>query len=587
MGNLRVIVSAVAALISLVSVLAPAGAQTSKRVALVIGNSAYQNVGPLANPVNDAEAIATLLKQAGFDVVEHRSNLTIANLRRAVSNFSDTAADTDIALVFFAGHGIEVDGTNYLIPIDATLARDFDVDDEAISLDRVLKAIEPARRLRLVILDACRDNPFVRTMRRSTRAIGRGLARVDPTTADTLVAFAAKAGSTAADGQGSNSSFTAALLNHLTTPNLDIRLALGRVRDEVMTTTRPRQEPFVYGSLGGRTITIIDGLEVPPPPQTTGSDEFFWQAIKGSTVSTVFEEFLKKFPGSPRAAEARKRLDELRRTAALSPERERALKPNDSFQECHGCPEMVVVPAGHFMMGSPTDEQGRLYGRTSLEDPRHQVKITRPFAVGRYAVTFDEWDTCVADGACNGYTPQDEGWGRGQHPVINVNWHDAKAYVDWLSRKTGKAYRLLTESEREYVTRADTTSPFWWGKSVSMDHANYDGTQPFAGEPAGAGRQRTIPVNSFAPNPFGLYQMHGNVWEWVEDCWNPTYKGAPSDGSAWTTGNCNLRIQRGGSWAHAPRYMRSARRNTVEADWRGNIQGFRVARTLDSGARSP
>src|SRR6202030_473490 len=184
-------------------------------------------------------------------------------------------SNAEIAIVYYAGHGIEVDGVNYLIPIDARLARDFDVEAETVSLDRLLRAIEAARRLRLVILDACRENPFAQSMRRSSRAVGRGLARVEPAAPDTLVAFAAKAGSIASDGDGANSPFTAALLKHLATPGLDIRLALGRVRDEVRETTRSRQEPFVYGSLGGRTVSILDALagSVPsPPPELTVPD---------------------------------------------------------------------------------------------------------------------------------------------------------------------------------------------------------------------------------------------------------------------------------------------------------------------------
>jgi uncharacterized caspase-like protein len=206
----------------------------NKRVALVIGNSTYSNAPGLANPANDARAIADLFHSAHFDEVKLHLNLGNADLRRAIGDFAESAADADIAVVYYAGHGIEMDGQNYLIPVDAKLARDFDVDDEAFTLDRVLRAIEPARRLRLVILDACRDNPFIKTMKRSSasRSVGRGLARIEP--GDTLVAFSAKAGSVALDGgDAGNSPFTTALLKHIATPGLDIRLAFGRVRDDV------------------------------------------------------------------------------------------------------------------------------------------------------------------------------------------------------------------------------------------------------------------------------------------------------------------------------------------------------------------
>ena len=230
-----------------------------KRVALVLGNAAYQNVAKLPNPVNDSAVITATLKDAGFDVVDSRHDLPAAETRRALRDFADRASDADIAVVYYAGHGIEVDGANYLIPVDAKLERDTDVYDEALSLDRVLLAIEPAKKLRLVILDACRDNPFSRNMKRTvaSRAIGQGLAKVEPTSPNMLIAYSAKAGSTAADGDGKNSPFTVALSKHLTTPGLDVRRAFGFVRDDVLKTTGNRQEPFVYGSLGGEDVPLV------------------------------------------------------------------------------------------------------------------------------------------------------------------------------------------------------------------------------------------------------------------------------------------------------------------------------------------
>ena len=235
-----------------------ADARADRRVALVIGNSAYQHVPNLPNPTNDAEAISILFKSAGFDLVQTQENLGINDMRRVVRDFSDSTRDADIAVIYYAGHGMEVSGINYLVPVDASLRRDIDVEDEAVSLDRLLQVMEPAKRLRLVILDACRDNHFVKSMARTmaNRTIGRGLARVEPTTSDTLVAFAAKAGLTAADGDGAHSPFTTALLRNLVTPGLDVRLAFGRVRDEVLSSTGKKQEPFVYGSLGGATVTL-------------------------------------------------------------------------------------------------------------------------------------------------------------------------------------------------------------------------------------------------------------------------------------------------------------------------------------------
>jgi uncharacterized caspase-like protein len=242
-------------------------ALAEKRVALVIGNSSYDKVARLLNPANDAALVADTLKTAGFDSVELRRDLKINDMRRALRDFVDKSRDADVAVIYYAGHGIEVDGVNYLVPVDAVLDRDIDIYDEALSLERVLVSVEPAKKLRLVILDACRDSPFTRSMKRTiaSRAIGRGLAKVEPTSPNTLIAFASKAGSTASDGDGKNSPFTTALINHVTKPGLDLRKAFGYVRDDVLKSTGNKQEPYVYGSLGGDDLALV-----PAKPTVTG-----------------------------------------------------------------------------------------------------------------------------------------------------------------------------------------------------------------------------------------------------------------------------------------------------------------------------
>lgn len=279
--------AAIALIAILFGIVSLTDAAAEKRAALVIGNSAYKNVSTLANPSNDAKAVSELLKKAGFEVIETRVDLGIVEMRRAIRDFSDQVRDSDIAVIFFAGHGIEVGGTNYMIPTDAMLERDIDVEDEALSLDRIMRVLDPVKRLRLVILDACRDNPFSRTMKRSvaTRAISRGLAGLEPTTSDTLVAFAAKGGSLAADGEGGNSPFTKALLKHIATPGLDVRIALGRVRDEVLRTTKNRQEPFVYGSLGGSTVALVPD---PPDPNAEARKDYEFAAQIGTKEAWQF-----------------------------------------------------------------------------------------------------------------------------------------------------------------------------------------------------------------------------------------------------------------------------------------------------------
>ena len=249
------------------------------------------------------------------------------------------------------------------------------------------------------------------------------------------------------------------------------------------------------------------------------------------------------------------------------------LKPKDSFKDCAECPEMVVIPAGEFMMGSNDGD--------SDEEPVHKVAIGRPFAVGKFEVTFAEWDACVAAGGCS-RKPEDRGWGRGRQPVINVSWHDAtKEYLPWLSRKTSKTYRLLTEAEWEYAARGVTSASavhatYAWGNDIGKSRANCDG----CGSPWD--NKQTAPVGSFAANAFGLHDMHGNVWEWVQDCWHDTYQGAPTDGSAWITSCTDAsRVVRGGSWVIDPRYLRAAYRGRYGSGFRYFHFGFRVGRTLD------
>jgi uncharacterized caspase-like protein len=258
---------------ALLLVCQPASAE--KRVALVIGNSNYKNAAALPNPANDAAAIAATLKRAGFDIVDSRLDLSITDMRRVLRDFADQARDSDMAVVYYAGHGIEIDGTNYLIPTDATLERDTDVYDEAFSLDRVLLAIEPARQLRLVIVDACRNNPFAETMKRTvtSRTVSRGLARIEPTTTNTLVAFAAKAGLTALDGNSKNSPYATALVKYIAKPGLDLRRAFGFVRDDVLQATGNRQEPYVYGSLGGADVALVPANPVASAPAANSASE--------------------------------------------------------------------------------------------------------------------------------------------------------------------------------------------------------------------------------------------------------------------------------------------------------------------------
>ena len=592
-----------------------------------------------------------------------------------------------------------IDKRNFLVPVDARLLSDVDVEFEAVPLDLVSRAVESAKGLRLIILDACRENPFAASMQRAgaTRSIGRGLARVEPS-GETLVAYAAKEGTVAADGAGRNSPYSAALLRHLEEPGLEVGLMFRKVRDAVLASTGGRQEPFIYGSLssrgayfGARPQSAKSTSAAAPsaagsntPPATAGFNDAAraYEAAERANTIRAFELVVDNFSDTFYADLAREHIEKLKRAkdkvtlplaASTEPEtearastpsgpgpveeslglerserrriqeglsalgfdpgspdglfgrgtrgaigkwqtsrgeattgyldaesakvllaagsaaarakaeaeqkaRERAaMEPGKVFRDCDACPEMVVVPAGSFMMGSPSSEEAR----DGDEGPVHRVTIPAPFAAGKYEVTFSEWDSCVSSGGCGDRRPDDEGWGRGRNPVIDVSWDDAKRYVSWLSWKTGKRYRLLTESEWEYAARAGTTGPFHFGSTISTDQANYDGGYTYGPGRKGVDRDKTVPVGSFPSNGFGLHDMHGNVWEWVEDCWHGSYAGAPSDGRAWVSGgDCEGRVLRGGSWDYAPGYLRSAYRDWDAAGNRDYVIGFRVARTL-------
>jgi formylglycine-generating enzyme required for sulfatase activity len=275
-------------------------------------------------------------------------------------------------------------------------------------------------------------------------------------------------------------------------------------------------------------------------------------------------------------ASERPRLD------ALSPQQRLSAAPAiwrvpsavSAFKDCTRCPEMVVIPAGEFTMGSPESEPFR------GSETQHRVTIAAPFAVGKFDITFGQWGACVKDGGCDNYRPDDQHWGRGRRPVIDMSWENAKTYVNWLSRKTGKTYRLLSEAEWEYAARAGTTTAYSTGKTISPRQANYDGSGDGSG-PSQANRQKTMPVGSFPANAFGLHDMHGNVSQWVEDCWHDDYTAmAPADGSAWLDGDCSGRVLRGGSWGDSEVELRSAARTGEYKSNSSYNDGLRVARSL-------
>lgn len=567
-----------------------------QRVALVIGNAAYKEA-PLRNPVNDATDMARALREMGF-AVTLRTNATHKEMEQAIQQFGLDIRRGGVGLFFFAGHGIQSSRSNYLVPIGANIQSEADLKFQSVDSGWVLAQMEDARnRVNIVVLDACRNNPYAR----SFRSAARGLAIMDAAKGS-FIAFATAPGDVAQDGAGRNGTYTKHLLASLRHPDSDIFQVFSRAGQAVAQETKEQQIPWFNSSLTGRfqfrsgtesqVASVAPSTAAIPAADPAAVELAFWDSIKTSTSRADFEEYLRQYPDGHFAGLARNRLKSLApappaQVATIAPstpaptpapaaalaDSVQGLAPGTAFKDCDVCPEMVVVPAGSFMMGSPQSEQGR----DSDEGPQHPVTISRQFAAGKYEVTFDEWDACVRERGC-GHNPTDNGWGRGQRPVINVSWQDAKAYAEWLSSKTGRSYRLLTEAEWEYAARAGTMTAFSTGMTINPTQANYDATSSYAGSVTGPYRQQTVPVGSFQPNAFGLYDVHGNVWEWTEDCWNGSYNGAPSDGSAWTSGDCGQRVLRGGSWFNNPWRLRSAYR-LRDLRFRTFTFGFRVART--------
>jgi formylglycine-generating enzyme required for sulfatase activity len=600
------------AVLVVLAMLAPAGAATKR--ALVIGINAYPNLGAAAQlerAVADAEAVGDRLAALEFKVTRLTAptQITLDAILRGFDAFKKTIEPGDMVVLFFAGHGMGLSDGTYLVPGDVrepSLEVEATARRAAINENELTDALRQSRAgIVIAVIDACRNDLFSRALGREL-GNGRGLRPAE--TEGVFKLYSASEGQTALDrlpdgDTSKNSVFTRVFLKALATPGLNLSALGSTVRDDVHELARSvapphMQTPAVYDKLIGSTRVVL----VPEPPAREPAPITATQAAVTQSISVA--ETQDRLPGSGASDSTVTKLPGVQTAVAVPPvtpvvppsdpcsgavtvsfssrchapltaAQERGLQPKDSFRECDKCPEIVVVPAGSFTMGSPQSEKER----DKDEGPQHRVTFDRIFAVGKFAVTFEEWDACVADGGCNGYRPNDQGWGRGWQPAVNLSWDDAKSYVAWLSRKTGKTYRLLSEAEREYVARAGTTTPFWWGGSISTQQANYNGNLTYGG-PKGEDRQRTLPVDSFQPNPWGLYQVHGNVWEWAEDCYHDSYQGAPTDGSAWTSGDCSRRVVRGGSWADDPVVLRAADRNRSTVGIRSNRDSFRVGRTL-------
>ncbi len=434
---------------------------TPLRVALVIGNGAYTAVQPLDNPVRDARLIEAALKRTGFDVVAHY-DATKPQVDAALRAFSRKAARADVALVYYAGHGIQLEQENWIIPVDAQLEFATDARSEAVRLEDVIAIMGPTRKLRIVVLDACRDNPFTVRFASAGRALTRGLAPVEGLPGGTVVAFSAGPGQQASDRPatgGENSPYALALARRMLEPGVELSQVLRRVRGDVMRDAPP-QEPWANESRLDEDFYFV-------PVATRGS------------------------PRPPPTA------------------------VGSVFRDCDKCPDMVILPPGTFRMGSPENEPGR------RSNEAQRIIPIRAFAMSKFEITATQWRACKAAGRCThpGGVPIDINL-----PVTDVSWHDAELYVAWLNEQAGaRVYRLPSEAEWEYAARAGASTAYAWGPTASHERANYGAEQCCRG--ARDGRDTwdgPAPVGSFPANAFGLHDMHGNVWEWTADCYSET-----------------------------------------------------------------
>jgi len=529
-----------------------------------------------------------------------------------LSTFANSIDPGDEVMFFFAGHGVRIEGLNYLLPSDIPSIDSASEDllkSESVRVDEITdKFRKKGARLSILVLDACRNNPYKKSNGRSLGGT-RGLAAMDPPEG-TLVLFSAGAGQQALDrlsddDANPNSIFTRTFLPLVRKQGLELsrlsRQVKAKVRDLARTIDHT-QTPAVYNEVIGDVF--LSGQEAVNPKTIDmgvlkSADETLWSTIENSKKASDFEFYLTKFPKGRYAAVAELKIKQLKETKVaigIYPDKKaitRSYKPGETFKDCVDCPEMVVVPPGSFMMGSPKSEKSR----DKDEGPVHKVTIAKKFAVGKFEVTRAQFTAFAYDtghkvgNGCRffeaGYWESQSGGSfknpgftqNDTHPVVCVDWNDAKVYVNWLNRKVkGAPYKLPSEAEWEYVARAKTQTPFWWGKSISTSQANYDGNNTYTGS-KGKWRKKTVSVDSFEPNEFGLYNVHGNVWEWVEDCWEKSYLGAPKDGKAWTERkNCSTRVLRGGSWVLLSWNLRSANRSRYSS--RRNDIGFRVSRTL-------
>lgn len=508
----------------LINLLGVANSYANDRVALIIGNAAYQSA-PLKNPCNDANAIAAAVQQREFKVFKHCNINSKQAFAQVLQNFTQHIHSNSTVLLYYSGHGIQVDGINYMIPTQSVMNYQEDAEYEGYSLQRVVQDLERAgSRLNILLLDACRNNPLpVRN-----RSALKGLAPMQATSG-TAISFATRSGSVARDGVGNMSPYAQAL-------------------EHVILNQADQQIINILNQIGHHTAELTQGKQIPEFYSTPLPPDMCLTACKKLTVTPLEPVSSVQITPTP--------------TPPLQTPSSRPSTQSSGFIE----PSMVLIKGGAYTMGcSKTDVQC-----TQHEKPQHNVQL-KDFYLSSTEVTFAEYDHyCQSQ---NQQCPRDFGWGRDTRPVIDVSWEDAQAYIKWLNQQTGQRYRLPTEAEWEYAARAGSRQAFAWGKHAKGELANGNENKDW---PDDGRYEQTAPVGSYPANNWELYDMLGNVWEWCQDKWHNSYQRAPSEGSAWL-GKGSDRVARGGSWLSRAVDLRTSARLRQSPNTRLRNVGFRIA----------
>ncbi|MFN0280005.1 MAG: SUMF1/EgtB/PvdO family nonheme iron enzyme [Pyrinomonadaceae bacterium] len=592
-----------------------ASGKGEKRIALVIGNGGYKFVSPLGNPTNDAGDMAATLRFLGFEVITG-TDTNLVQMRRLIREFGEKLeAAKGVGLFFYAGHGVEVRGRNFLVPVDADIGREVETEDYAIDLNTVLRQMDAANNgFNIVILDACRNNPFARGWSRSGDT--GGLANILAPTG-TYIAFAAAPGSTASDGKGTrNGIFTGALLKNLKRPNLKLEEVFKATREEVMNATINKQVPWDSSSVKGEFYFIRANTQASGEPtrnetltakDVVAVEREAWSYVRDSQNPQDFRDFLKDFPSGANAGNAKIKLEQAAWDAVRDSKDKSKLQAylsefpagvnaplakirlrqsdapvaappsNTGGNAATGSAgavrknsigmEMVYIPPGEFMMGSSEDDIAEAFYKAQqefkdakrewfdAEKPQHKVRIGEGFWMGRYEVTQAQWRSVMGDNPSNFN-------GCDTCPVETVSWDDAKVFLRKLNQSNdGFIYSLPSEAQWEYAARAGTKG-LWAGNLDEMGWYNKNSSS------------KTHPVGQKQANAFGLYDMHGNVWEWCEDYYGPYSTTDVTDPKGAASGQA--RVLRGGSWGNVASYSRSAVRVGNASSNRSNDNGFRV-----------